>query len=147
MGFARDVADRVMVMDGGLIVEIGPPANIFSNPAQARTADFLAPRSSLMTAVETIQTRCEIKREQRAMKVFGRRIALARWTCLHCRRFVAMSQAVANDAGDGPDFEKDRKIKIGYIPSPPGTIKDFIERRGHGVLRRRRALHFQDNQR
>ena len=41
MGFARDVADRVMVMDSGLIVEIGPPANIFSNPAQARTAEFL----------------------------------------------------------------------------------------------------------
>jgi polar amino acid transport system ATP-binding protein len=41
MGFARDVADRVMVMDGGSIVEIGPPANIFSNPAQARTAEFL----------------------------------------------------------------------------------------------------------
>jgi ABC-type polar amino acid transport system ATPase subunit len=41
MGFARDVADRIVVMDEGSIVEIGPPADIFSNPAQARTAEFL----------------------------------------------------------------------------------------------------------
>jgi ABC-type polar amino acid transport system ATPase subunit len=41
MGFARDVADRVVVMDDGSIVEIGPPAEIFSHPAQARTAEFL----------------------------------------------------------------------------------------------------------
>jgi ABC-type polar amino acid transport system ATPase subunit len=41
MGFARDVADRVVVMDDGSIVEIGSPADIFSNPAQARTAEFL----------------------------------------------------------------------------------------------------------
>jgi polar amino acid transport system ATP-binding protein len=41
MGFARDVADRVVVMDDGSIVEIGSPADIFSNPGQARTAEFL----------------------------------------------------------------------------------------------------------
>jgi polar amino acid transport system ATP-binding protein len=41
MGFARDVADRVVVMDQGSIVEIGSPVDIFSNPAQARTAEFL----------------------------------------------------------------------------------------------------------
>jgi polar amino acid transport system ATP-binding protein len=41
MNFARDVADRVMMMDDGMIVEIGPPANIFTNPAHARTAEFL----------------------------------------------------------------------------------------------------------
>jgi ABC-type polar amino acid transport system ATPase subunit len=41
MGFARDVADRVVVMDDGSIVEIGSPAEIFSNPAQPRTAEFL----------------------------------------------------------------------------------------------------------
>jgi ABC-type polar amino acid transport system ATPase subunit len=41
MGFARDVADRVVVMDDGSIVEIGSPADIFKNPAQARTAEFL----------------------------------------------------------------------------------------------------------
>jgi ABC-type polar amino acid transport system ATPase subunit len=41
MGFARDVADRVVVMDDGSIVEIGSPADIFSNPSQARTSEFL----------------------------------------------------------------------------------------------------------
>ena len=34
MGFARDAADRVVFMDDGLIVEQGPPAAIFENPAQ-----------------------------------------------------------------------------------------------------------------
>jgi ABC-type polar amino acid transport system ATPase subunit len=41
MGFARDVADRVVVMDDGAIVEIGSPLEIFSNPTQPRTAEFL----------------------------------------------------------------------------------------------------------
>jgi polar amino acid transport system ATP-binding protein len=41
MGFARDVADVVVVMDGGGIVESGPPATIFSHPAQDRTRGFL----------------------------------------------------------------------------------------------------------
>jgi ABC-type polar amino acid transport system ATPase subunit len=41
MSFARDVADRVVVMDEGAIVEIGSPAEIFSNPTQPRTAEFL----------------------------------------------------------------------------------------------------------
>ena len=41
MGFAREVADLVVVMDGGVIVEAGPPAQIFSAPAQPRTQAFL----------------------------------------------------------------------------------------------------------
>ncbi len=41
MGFARDVADRVVFMDGGLIVEQGPPALLFSQPSAARTREFL----------------------------------------------------------------------------------------------------------
>ena len=41
MGFAREVADVVVVMDGGGIVESGPPATIFSNPTQERTRGFL----------------------------------------------------------------------------------------------------------
>lgn len=41
MQFARDVADRVIFMDDGAIVEVGPPAEIFSNPRQARTRAFL----------------------------------------------------------------------------------------------------------
>ncbi|HKI97016.1 MAG TPA: ectoine/hydroxyectoine ABC transporter ATP-binding protein EhuA [bacterium] len=41
MGFARDVADRVCFFDGGRIVEQGPPAQIFSEPREARTREFL----------------------------------------------------------------------------------------------------------
>jgi len=42
MGFAREVADRVVFMDQGLIVEQGPPAELFSRPQHARTQAFLA---------------------------------------------------------------------------------------------------------
>ena len=41
MGFARDVADRVVFMDGGVIVEEGKPADIFTNPREDRTRGFL----------------------------------------------------------------------------------------------------------
>ena len=41
MGFARDVADRVVFMDGGKIVEEGPPAEVLGNPQQPRTQKFL----------------------------------------------------------------------------------------------------------
>lgn len=41
MGFAREVADRVLFMDQGVIVEEGPPKNIFENPGQERTQTFL----------------------------------------------------------------------------------------------------------
>ncbi|TFC31264.1 amino acid ABC transporter ATP-binding protein [Cryobacterium sp. TMT1-3] len=42
MGFAREVADRVIFMADGLIVEEGTPAELFGNPQQARTQDFLS---------------------------------------------------------------------------------------------------------
>lgn len=41
MGFARSVADHVIFMDGGYIVEEGTPADVFDNPQQQRTQDFL----------------------------------------------------------------------------------------------------------
>lgn len=41
MDFAREVGDVVVVMDGGVVIEAGPPEVIFSNPTQARTRDFL----------------------------------------------------------------------------------------------------------
>ena len=41
MGFAREVADRVIFIDEGYIVEQGPPAEIFGNPQNQRTIDFL----------------------------------------------------------------------------------------------------------
>jgi len=41
MGFARDIADRVMFLDEGRIVEEGPPDRIFTDPQNARTRQFL----------------------------------------------------------------------------------------------------------
>ena len=41
IGFARSVADRVMFMDGGVVVEQGKPADVLSNPAHERTRAFL----------------------------------------------------------------------------------------------------------
>ncbi len=42
IGFAREVCDRVVFMDGGVIVEQGPPAELFGNPQHARTQSFLS---------------------------------------------------------------------------------------------------------
>ena len=42
MAFARDVADEVMFMDGGLIVERGPARQVIENPQEDRTRQFLA---------------------------------------------------------------------------------------------------------
>jgi polar amino acid transport system ATP-binding protein len=42
MRFARDAADRVIFMDHGVIVEEGPPAQIFGSPKEARTKAFIA---------------------------------------------------------------------------------------------------------
>jgi polar amino acid transport system ATP-binding protein len=42
MGFARDLADRVCFLDEGLILEEGPPGQIFSEPREPRTQQFLA---------------------------------------------------------------------------------------------------------
>lgn len=42
MGFARQVADRVLFVDGGKIIEQGSPDEVFSNPKEDRTKDFLS---------------------------------------------------------------------------------------------------------
>ncbi|WP_298442005.1 amino acid ABC transporter ATP-binding protein [uncultured Ferrimonas sp.] len=42
MQFAREIADRVVFMEGGRIVEQGPPAQLFENPQDPRTRQFLA---------------------------------------------------------------------------------------------------------
>ncbi len=42
MGFAREVADRVVFMDGGVVVEEGPPAELLGNPQEDRTKQFLS---------------------------------------------------------------------------------------------------------
>jgi ABC-type polar amino acid transport system ATPase subunit len=41
MQFARDMADRVLFFDGGLVAESGPPEQVFSNPQCERTREFL----------------------------------------------------------------------------------------------------------
>ncbi len=41
MGFAREVADRVVFMDGGVVVEDGPASQVIGDPAQERTKTFL----------------------------------------------------------------------------------------------------------
>jgi polar amino acid transport system ATP-binding protein len=41
MAFAREVADRVVFMDDGVIVEEGPPADVVGNPQEDRTREFL----------------------------------------------------------------------------------------------------------
>ncbi|HEX5741555.1 MAG TPA: amino acid ABC transporter ATP-binding protein [Pilimelia sp.] len=41
MGFAREVADRVAFMDGGTVVESGPPAEVLGTPREVRTREFL----------------------------------------------------------------------------------------------------------
>ncbi len=41
MGFARDVADRVVFMEDGLVVEEGLPGDVFDHPKSERTAAFL----------------------------------------------------------------------------------------------------------
>ena len=42
MGFAREVADRVIFMDGGVIVEDGTPEDVFEHTREERTKDFLS---------------------------------------------------------------------------------------------------------
>ena len=42
MGFAREVGDRILFMDGGIISEQGTPEELFGNPQQPRTKEFLS---------------------------------------------------------------------------------------------------------
>ena len=42
MGFAREVGDRVCFVDGGKILEEGTPEEIFGNPKEERTKNFLS---------------------------------------------------------------------------------------------------------
>jgi len=42
MGFARHAADRVLFLDDGVIVESGPPSELFDRPVQERTRQFLS---------------------------------------------------------------------------------------------------------
>jgi len=42
MGFAREAAHRMVMMDDGVIVEEAPPAQFFASPREARTRQFLS---------------------------------------------------------------------------------------------------------
>jgi ABC-type polar amino acid transport system ATPase subunit len=42
MGFAREAADRVVMMDDGVIIEEGPPGHFFDSPTHERTKSFLS---------------------------------------------------------------------------------------------------------
>ena len=42
MGFAREVADRILMMDDGQIIEEGSPEHFFTNPQHDRTKSFLS---------------------------------------------------------------------------------------------------------
>jgi polar amino acid transport system ATP-binding protein len=42
MGFAREVGDTLVFMDGGVIVEAGKPRDVLANPKQERTRSFLS---------------------------------------------------------------------------------------------------------
>ena len=42
MGFAKEVADKVIFMDGGVSVEQGTPEEVLVNPAEERTKNFLS---------------------------------------------------------------------------------------------------------
>ena len=42
IGFAREVADTVVFMDAGVVVEAGKPAEVLGNPQHERTRDFLS---------------------------------------------------------------------------------------------------------
>ena len=46
IGFAREVGDRVVFMDGGVVVETGPPRDVFANPRSSARATSLSKVSS-----------------------------------------------------------------------------------------------------
>jgi polar amino acid transport system ATP-binding protein len=54
MSFAREVADHVVFMDGGVVVEQGEPKSVINNPQHARTRSFLSRMQSERQAVEHV---------------------------------------------------------------------------------------------
>ncbi|HEX7536814.1 MAG TPA: amino acid ABC transporter ATP-binding protein [Dermatophilaceae bacterium] len=59
MSFAREVADHVVFMDGGVVVEQGDPKSVINNPQHARTKSFLRRMQAEPQAVEHVPTSLE----------------------------------------------------------------------------------------
>ena len=59
MSFAREVADRVVFMDGGVVVEQGDPRSVINNPQHARTKSFLSRMQAEPQAVEHVPASLE----------------------------------------------------------------------------------------
>ena len=59
MEFAREVADRVVFMDGGSIVEDGPPVAVLDNPREERTRRFLRRSLQLAHSLEELSVNAE----------------------------------------------------------------------------------------
>lgn len=56
MGFARSAADEIIFMEGGVIVEQGPPSTLFKSPKHQRTADFMHLITSEGSGSESVET-------------------------------------------------------------------------------------------
>ena len=59
MSFAREVADHVVFMDGGVVVEQGDPKSVINNPQHARTKSFLSRMQAEHQAVEHVPASLE----------------------------------------------------------------------------------------
>ena len=68
LGFARQVADRVVFMDRGKIVEVGPPDRIFDAPEKERTRDFIR---ALSVHYRLEQARLDVDIALRSLSVSG----------------------------------------------------------------------------
>ena len=68
MGFAREVADRVLFIDGGVIVEEGKPADIFGDPREQRTREFLS------KVLSTVFSHGSLRKEGEDQRLWSRRV-------------------------------------------------------------------------
>ncbi len=116
MGFAREVATRVLFMDQGVVMESGTPEEIFGNPQNERTRNFLSKvpgmarrKRRLRSAVGRQKKRCTGQRYAvafpgRLHKIQAYRIGDQEEAC----PWVSGSRARETGKG-GEDYEKDRK--------------------------------------
>ena len=73
MSFARDIADRIIMLDGGVIIEEGPPEQFFTHPKQERTREFLrsiidrekATQEKLLSAADEIADFIGVAKEEK----------------------------------------------------------------------------------